>query len=534
MTPEAPAEPRAVARRLGAWAVLAALAVATAVVRWRLLEVPLERDEGEYAYAAQLLLQGLPPYADLYSMKLPGIFAAYAGVFALFGESVRGIHLGLLAVHVATLVPVFLLGRRLYGAGVGLVAALAFAALGLGQAIRGTFANAEHFVLLPALVGLVLLPRALERRSTAELAISGLLLGSALVVKQHGACFALAGGAYALGILAREPRRRVLVAALASGLVLPFLGTLGAFALAGVFQDFWFWTVRYPAFYVGQVGLAEAASRFADASARVVGAAPLLWATAGLGLGALVWDRTLRGRRAFTALLTACSLLALAPGFYFRTHYYLLLLPAVSLLAGLGVRALARALPERTPVFARALAIGLVVVLPVWHTLWLQRGFLFRYTPFQVSRSTYALNPFADSPRIAAFVAERTRPGDRIAVLGSEPQLYFYTGRRAATGFVYMYPLSEAHPFAPELQQRLIREIEASAPEILLFVRSRPSWGRTGPPPPVLEWFRRYREGYTPIAVVEPDWHTTRIHTEDLLREGLGGPAAIEIYQRRP
>jgi hypothetical protein len=38
----------------------------------------LERDEGEYAYAGQLMLQGIPPYQLAYTMKLPGPFAAYA------------------------------------------------------------------------------------------------------------------------------------------------------------------------------------------------------------------------------------------------------------------------------------------------------------------------------------------------------------------------------------------------------------------------------------------------------------------------
>lgn len=37
---------------------------------------PLERDEGEYAYAGQLMLQGIPPYQLAYNMKLPGTYAA--------------------------------------------------------------------------------------------------------------------------------------------------------------------------------------------------------------------------------------------------------------------------------------------------------------------------------------------------------------------------------------------------------------------------------------------------------------------------
>ena len=41
--------------------LLLILAVVTAI-RIRLLDFPLQRDEGEYAYAGQLLLQGVTPY----------------------------------------------------------------------------------------------------------------------------------------------------------------------------------------------------------------------------------------------------------------------------------------------------------------------------------------------------------------------------------------------------------------------------------------------------------------------------------------
>jgi hypothetical protein len=67
-------------------------------VRVRLLPVPLERDEGEFAYAGQLILQGIPPYQLVYNVKLPGIYAAYALLMAVFGQTPSGIHLGLLFV----------------------------------------------------------------------------------------------------------------------------------------------------------------------------------------------------------------------------------------------------------------------------------------------------------------------------------------------------------------------------------------------------------------------------------------------------
>jgi len=35
-----------------------------------------------------------------------------------------------------------------------------------------------------------------------------------------------------------------------------------------------------------------------------------------------------------------------------------------------------------------------------------------------------------------------TAPTERIAVIGSEPQIYFFAQRHAATGYIYMYALT--------------------------------------------------------------------------------------------
>ena len=84
------------------WVTLSMLIVLVMAARIRLLGVPLERDEGEYAYAGQLILRGLPPYEHVYNMKLPGTYAAYAVIIRLFGSSHIGIHVGLLIVNVVT------------------------------------------------------------------------------------------------------------------------------------------------------------------------------------------------------------------------------------------------------------------------------------------------------------------------------------------------------------------------------------------------------------------------------------------------
>jgi len=131
----------AVAGRDGRWTIVSLIVVLgiVATIRVRLLDLPLERDEGEFAYAAQLLLQGVSPFDWAYNamLKLPGTFVSYALSMAVVGQTAAGIHAGLLLVNLANSVLVFLLGRRIAGDGGGVVAAGIFALLALTPATLG-------------------------------------------------------------------------------------------------------------------------------------------------------------------------------------------------------------------------------------------------------------------------------------------------------------------------------------------------------------------------------------------------------------
>jgi 4-amino-4-deoxy-L-arabinose transferase-like glycosyltransferase len=167
-----------------------------ALIRFHLRECPLERDEGEYAYAGQLMLQGIPPYQLVYSMKLPGTFMAYSVILALFGQTPSGIHLGLLLVNAATTLLIFLLARRLFGPFAGLVAAASYALLSTSPSLLGFAGHATHFVVLPAVGGILLLLMAIDSRRLWLFFGSGVLLGLAFLMKQPGILFAVFGGLY--------------------------------------------------------------------------------------------------------------------------------------------------------------------------------------------------------------------------------------------------------------------------------------------------------------------------------------------------
>lgn len=488
--------------RYWAWAVLVVVILLTAAVRIRLLDTPLERDEGEYAYAGQLILQGVAPYAQVYNMKMPGIYAAYALILAVFGQTHSGIHFGLLVINAATILLLFLMTKKLFGPLAGVAAAGAFALLSLGQHVQGLFANAEHFVLVAAIGGLLLLVRAEGRQKWFSLLGGAVLLGLAFVMKQHSAAFIIFGGLY---LLCHEIRQRPFnpKSFAARGIVF-VLGVLLPFALTclvlwklGVFGKFWFWTFEYARQYVSALPLSIGLTNLRFRIVGIVGSAILLWIAAGIGLTSLVWNRKTSRHNIFAAGFLFFSLLAVCPGLYFRPHYFILLLPAVSLLAGIGA-AYIQSLFARSQSTVVSKAIPMLLALAtVCHAGYQQRNILFRASPKMVSRITYGANPFPESLEVARYIKEHSDNDDRIAIIGSEPQIYFYSNRRAATGHIYTYALMENHSYARRMQEEMIQEIESAHPKFLVFVNVSTSWlVRPDSEKIIYEWFNRYAQRY--------------------------------------
>lgn len=486
---------------------LVALALAgAAALRLYRLGVPLERDEGEFAYVGQLILQGETPFVAAYNMKFPGIYYAYAGILAAGGESVAAIRLGHLAVNAAAIALVYLLGRRVAGASAAALAAVAYAALSVLPPVLGFFAHATHFVVAAALAGLWLLERERDRPPRAgALFAAGLALGVGVTMKQHGAAFA----AFGLVVLATRlaassgaglRRNAGLLAAFAVGGLLPSGLIVALLHQHGALGTFWFWTVEYGARYATLTGPARGlANLLVNAWPLVLGGALPLWLFAAGGAAVAARGRFPVRRTYLLGLLTA-SCLAMTPGLYFRPHYFVLVLPVASLLAGLGLVAAGRALAgARGP----AVAGVLLAACLAWTGLVYGRT-LVTFGPDRVSHAIYGDEFFPEMRDLARELHRRSDPGDHVAVLGSEPEIYFYADRRAATGYLYVYPLLEPQPAALRMQRQMAREIGAARPRYVVYVHAPNSWGlREDSERFLMRWMDSYLRRYRRVGLVE-------------------------------
>ncbi len=432
------------------WVAIVAVIIAAAVIRGQLLSVPLERDEGEYAYIAQQMLKGVPPYVSAYSMKLPGIYVVYALIITVFGQTHTGVHLGLLIFNAATIFVIFLLARRFFGPLAAVAAGCAYAVISMTAQVNGLWANAEHFVVLPALVGLLLICKADGKIGYVRLLAAGLLLGLAFIIKQHGIFFALFAALYLLySGLRNKPIKwiKVIVAQIvfAAGAITPFVLVCFFFWRNGTFDKFWFWTFTYAREYATSVSLSDAWEIFNEQMRLILEESYPIWLLAIAGLFAVTIVKRYRQWAVFTIGLFVFSFLAICPGFYFRGHYFIFLLPVVAILAGAALSAIDGLFQRIMPVLMRVVITGVIGLGVVGYSLYQQRVYLFDNSPDDVCRMVYGANPFPESLRIAEFIRNNSRPDDTVAVIGSEPQIYFYSGRRSATSYIYMYPLMETH-----------------------------------------------------------------------------------------
>lgn len=527
-------------RQLWPWLFVLLVILLVGFIRFRLLDMPLERDEGEYGYAGQLLLQGIPPYELAYNMKLPGTYFIYALGMGIFGQTVAGIHLTLLLANSLTCVFVFLLGRKIFGVNAGLAACATYGILSVSPAVMGMAGHANHFVVLFAVPATLLLWSSLESGRASKLFFSGLLYGLGFLMKQQGVCFCLFGCAALLAVgigqkklLTKSFAGRSLIFGM--GMLLPFALVCAGLAGGGVFSKFWFWTFSYASRYAANVPLADGLGYLRGFVERKGVIFEGFVALAVLGTVVAASSHRLRRSIYFVAAFSAFSFLGTAIGLYFREHYFILLLPALALEVGLAVVGLQNYLESKA-------TRGLALVIP-WlcfamifgGNVFYQRKYFFEWPANQIVQIIYHLDPVLETPVIAQYIREHSPADARIAVIGSEPQIYFYARRRAATGYLYTYALMEPQPFALRMQREMISEIEASQPEYLVWVTAADSWNiRTNSDRTIINWFFQYAQAnYERVGIADSHSTAQPIFLWEADAKNYQGEPDLALFRRK-
>ncbi len=465
---------------LGAWLGGLGIGVLLVVLRWNSLDVPLVRDEGEYAYAAQLLKCGRLPYEHSFLQKPPMVVYTYALANALAPNTFWFPRLlaGLFAALATCLLG--LIARLEFGPGFALPAMWLVTPMLLFPGLWQFAANTEIF-MLASLLGTIAIYVVSRHRhgGPGTWFWAGFLAATTLWYKYT----ALPMLAVLFGVWSFEEWRsggsgrrllwRWLLGILGAGVasfaaLAPFLARDGG-------RRLWECTVVYNRYYTASAGfgmtalwstlqlfLADWWILFLLPAILVVSRRQRLWFWAGMFLAA--WVST---------------------GASSHGHYYLVVMPFWALLTAVAINDLASlgAAKLKWPYkgLRRALAAVVLLLLCLPDLPWVA-----------CSKQTFAAvkagggNAFIESGAVARRVAELTSPNDYVFVAGSEPQILCYAKRLSPTRFVIAYPLMIPTPLAEGYQREAVRDLERHPPAVIVLARLGTSWLRQERSPPIL------------------------------------------------
>jgi hypothetical protein len=482
--------------------------VVVGLIRLRLAGIPLERDEGEYAYIGKMMLDGTAPYVSAYNMKLPGTYFMYSIIMMVFGKSFMGIHYGLLIMNSFTMWFFYLGLRRLFNSQVALLCAVMYGFYTISASVLGFAAHATHFINFFVAAGIYFMSRITTSNKKYYVFLLGLMFGLSFLMKQQAVYFLFFGGAFVVYHYLPKNRNWVPLARstglYALGVILPYLVTAALLYLAGAFEKFWFWTVEYASKYASGVSFEEGKQAFAATFDPIYKEYPLIWIFAALGMILLFISKYTTLQKVIACSFVLFAALSITPGFYFRQHYFITLLPAITLLAAIALHSISNFLTAKIKLQSFAVISITFILFTVGSAFSNNKEYYLKMEPEDIGRMIYQGNPFAESEEVANYIKEHSNPTDKIAILGSEPQILFYSDRRSATGYLYTYSLMENQPYNKIMQDEMIREIEKEKPKFIIFCRVAFSWlARTESPKKIFEWADKYFLNYNLVGITD-------------------------------
>ncbi|HEX2738736.1 MAG TPA: glycosyltransferase family 39 protein [Acidimicrobiia bacterium] len=387
-------EPLFVDRIQGIRLFLAFLLLATVFHLPGLFHQVFNSDEAYLATQAQVLSHGGKLYTDTVDRKPPIVPYLYLGAFKITGsDNLLSVHVLAILAHALTATLLAAEARRRYGARGALIAGVLYLCACATLYPSDTQAANFEVFMLPLMTAAIVLGNRQRFLS------GGVVASLATLTKQTASTTLLP-----LAWLAWRWRKWRGLALLAIGLALPI--ALSAFIFGA--KDFLFWVFTSNGGYLDVGGAFSYVLRegFANTLMFLVANAALFM------LLPAAWRR--RRENLDLWLWAASAAIGVSIGFRFFGHYYLQLLPPLSLLAtGPLVRASRRLV---------TVAATLVALPLVWFG--------------GAAVATAMVSTPASYHAISAYIDAHTKSADRIFVWGHYPEVYWSSDRIPASRFV--------------------------------------------------------------------------------------------------
>jgi 4-amino-4-deoxy-L-arabinose transferase-like glycosyltransferase len=386
-------------------------------------------DEAGYSVIANEIVDGGRPYIDAVDRKPPLLFWTYAAVFKVAGKyNWMALHVLSLIWTLATMAGLYVIAKQLFDRQTGLISALFYSVFQPWLSFKNLAFNGEAVMNLPIVWAWAIGFRRSSLKWRPELLVAGALLCAAFLLKQPAAIAAIPLGIYLLLPSYRISRglTRTQCVVQAAILTTGFFGCLALFAVVlqeqGIFHETVYWTiVNHTIPYIfWENGILMTLAFVGACLPLLMGAAMAIRDRRGF------WAGRKSEQMALLGLLVA-SAIGTAAGARFYDHYYIQLIPPLTLLAAPYYAQLwtGRLQPPNwllRPALTYVWLAATIVAFSISHWLALAA----RRVPLETGR----------------YLLENSDPNDRIFVWGDKPRIYLEARRRPACRYILSFPLT--------------------------------------------------------------------------------------------
>ena len=446
------------------------------VVRIKLLAVPLERDEGSFAYIGHWLFNGRELYTHMLDSKLPGLYIYYAFFTSIFGYNATGVHVGLLVANLASAVCFFFFLKDVFNKLIATMATTIFLWMVISPSVVGFASHATQLLTPFVMGGFLLFWRGLTRDKVLFFFLDGLCIGVAFTIKQQSAIFGILLALLwwpARMIWQKHHESKLPIGewiALGIGGLLPAAIVLLYYQSVGRMDEFINWTYTQP------VNLAGAYKdpwyvMFGRVLPLVLKGFYPVWITAAVGLVLIFMSGHKRFASVFGVSLALLGLLSIIIGVAYYKHYFVLAVPGIAILAACALYWISQKLGSAgQPV---ALAITAIFVLLSFRG---QSHYYFNTDYYKIHFDQYAQNMFPEMETLGKQLGARVKEGERIAIMGSEPEILVAANRESCSRHLMVYSLLIDPVISPPMQQEYIQELQSCDPEYIVWATGTGSW----------------------------------------------------------
>ncbi|MBS1651113.1 MAG: glycosyltransferase family 39 protein [Bacteroidetes bacterium] len=483
------------------------------IIRGNFLEMPYERDEGAYSYYGKLLLEGKRPYVDFYEQKFPGIFYFYATVISIFGATVKGVHTGFMFVNLLTTVFLFIGVKKLFNSPMAAVAtAITYAFVSMTPFLSGYTVQSEHGVNFFTSMGFMLYSFAKEHKKWWLYLLTGFAMGSAFMTKTTGVFLCAWGGLVIVSDYVFNKNRNFktfflngLYYCIGMGVVVAFFFI--SILKKGLWADMMYWTITIPKQYVGKMPWEQGKQFLGYTYEAITKDYKFFWYTAYFGIFLCLVKTVDIKIKAAAVLFFICCAATVVPGYYFYGHYFIQVVPAIAVLTGFAFMSVTKILTERFNVKFKNIGYVITSAFVLFSLLHLSKNkeYYFHSYPESLLRKVYGTNPFPEAWEVGKFINENSKPEDKIVCIGSEPELYFYTGKNCPSRHAYFSALVNNQPQEKEWQKEFIKSVEDAKPRYFVFFNQQFSLlVQPGADQHIFQWAQKYTsENYKIVGIIE-------------------------------